>query len=110
DAMSRLEDVAALAALIQCTTEYLSRQLDAEVPYSPPPAWLSGENRWSAARFGLGAILLTPDGSELRALTAEIDDLLAVVEPIAVELGCSAELAHVASIVQGGPGYVRQLA
>jgi len=110
DSMSRLEEVAALTALIQCTVEYLSRQLDEGVPYTPPPSWLSDENRWSAARFGLGAILLTPDGTEMRALTAELDDLLAVLGPIAEELGCSAELAEVASIVHNGPGYVRQLA
>lgn len=110
DSLTRLDEIAAIVALIQCTTEYLSRQLDAGVDYTPPPSWLMRENRWSASRFGLGAILLSPDGLELRALTAELDDLLGVLAPIAEELGCSDELAGVASIVRDGPGYVRQLA
>ena len=67
------------------------------------------ENKWRAARYGLAADVITPRKDEY--LIHVSDGILRwVVEltPIAEELGCAENLAHVADLVHGGPSYLRQ--
>ena len=106
DAQTRVEDTAALAALVQCLV-----RLEAERPAAPLSAAeaqeVVGENRFIAARDGMHAELIEPPtrvpvGDILRRLVAEC-------EPIARQLDCVAELAEVMALAES-PGAERQRA
>jgi carboxylate-amine ligase len=104
DAQTRLEDVAALAALVQC----LARAA-AERPAPDMPDEAIAFSAFRASRDGTEADILGPDG-ELRpvrdAARATLDDLAEV----AAELGATAALAHVEAIAASGGGAARQRA
>jgi carboxylate-amine ligase len=100
DAQTRVEDTAAIAALVQC----LVRLEGGEV--AEPPEVLS-ENRFVAARDGMRAELMTPPDWRRRPIRQVLAEVLEACEPVAVELECVAELAHVATLA-ASPGAERQ--
>ncbi len=104
DAQSRLLDVAALAAAVQCAVR---GHAEGRPAYAPSPELLA-ENRFLAARDGMEAQLLDarrPSGR--RALRAALAALLEDCAPFARELGCAAELGDAAALA-ADPGYARQ--
>jgi glutamate---cysteine ligase / carboxylate-amine ligase len=82
------ELTAALAALLQalCVTVLLGEP--------PPPANRGdyAQNRWAALRFGPRADLIHPDGSRLVPVPELAEELFALVEPAARELGTGSVL------------------
>jgi carboxylate-amine ligase len=108
DGLATLEEVGAIAALTQCLVDEFSTTLDngGTIPTMPP--WHVQENKWRAARYGLEAIIiLDADGNE-QLVTEHLRETLRRLEPVAVRLGCSAELADVEKIIERGAGYQRQ--
>jgi carboxylate-amine ligase len=83
DQPTSVDLTAALTALLQalCVTV-----LDGE---PPPPANRGdyAQNRWAALRFGPRAELIHPDGSRLVPARELVEELVALVEPAARELG-----------------------
>jgi carboxylate-amine ligase len=110
DGLPTLGEVAALAALSQCLVEHFSRELDAgrEIPAMQP--WFVRENKWRAARYGMDAIVICNRAGDERLVTEDLEDLLTVLEPVAADLSCTAELSGVRDIIAGGASYQRQLA
>jgi len=110
DGVSTLAELAALGALGQCLVEDASRRIDEGAPLPALPPWFARENKWRAARYGLGAVVIADaDGTQIPVR----DDLARLVEelaPIAADLGCAAELADVGAILRLGAGSERQLA
>jgi glutamate---cysteine ligase / carboxylate-amine ligase len=106
DAQTRVEDTAALAALVQCLV-----RLEAERPAprrSPAEAQeVVDENRFIATRDGMDAVLIDPPARP--RVSDMLSRLLAECEPIAQELGCDAELAAVPALAES-PGAARQRA
>jgi carboxylate-amine ligase len=103
DAQTRIADVAALAALVQCLV-----RLHAEPGQAPAEApEVLAENRFLAARDGVRAALI--DGHFAPRVRA--GDVLATRlrdwAPYAAELRCSAELCAAGELM-GEPGEVRQ--
>jgi len=109
DAVSTLSELAALAALSQCLVEWLSRRIDAGDAIDVLPPWFWRENKWRAARYGLDAILITDSAANEVLVSDHVADLLVQLAPVADELGCTAELADVAHLVERGAGYRRQV-
>lgn len=110
DGLSSVEEVGALAALAQCLVEELSTRLDdGEVIESMQP-WFVRENKWRAARYGLDAIIIQNAAGDETLVRDDTRALLARLEPIAVRLGCVAELQAVQGILDRGASYQRQLA
>lgn len=105
DGLSSLQDIGAIAALTQCLVDDMSTTLDngGTIPVMPP--WYRVENKWRAARYGMEAIIiLNAEGDEMLVT----DHLLMEIErlaPVAVKLGCAAELKDVERIIKGGAGY-----
>jgi len=102
DAQSRVVDVAALAALVQCLVRghaevARERATEAEV---------LAENRFLAARDGMGAVFIT-GATGRRAASDALAERLDACGPCASALGCERELSHVAALA-ADPGYVRQ--
>lgn len=109
DGLATIEDVGAIAALTQCLVDEFSTILDngGTIPTMPP--WHVQENKWRAARYGLDAIIiLDAAGNEKLVTDHLLEDVLPRLAPVARKLGCSAELADVAVIIERGAGYQRQ--
>jgi carboxylate-amine ligase len=105
DAQARLEDTAALAALVHCLAHHHAER-DLKVP-SPPE--VIEEGLFRAARFGVHADL--PDASgELHPLSEVLEATLDLCSDSATELGCEAELAALETLVADGGGAGRQRA
>lgn len=110
DGFSRVEDVAAVAALIHCLTAHLETQLDDGTLPPPLPPWHVQENKWRAARYGLDAIIIRDAQSSEGPVVDDIHALLDRLEPTARRLGCTAELAGVEDVLRRGAGYRRMRA
>ena len=109
DGVSTQQELGAIAALIHCLVEWMSTALDSgeDVPTMPP--WFVRENKWRAARYGLGArVILDAAGAE-RPVTDDIRRLIDVLSPVAERLGCLPELLQLNLILGHGASYQRQL-
>ena len=111
DAVTRLEDVAAIAALFQAIVKMYSEQYDAGKEI---PSWhrmLTTENKWLAARYGLDApIMDLATGRRNRVPVSQlVRRTLRDVEGHAQELGSERELEGVREILARGNGADRQL-
>jgi carboxylate-amine ligase len=102
DSQSRVADVAALAAFVQCLV-----RRHAEVPgHGGTEAEVLAENRFLAARDGVGAVFIGgPTGR--RAASGMLAERLESCDPYAGALGCRGELADVAALA-ADPGHERQ--
>ena len=101
DAQTRVEDTAAIAALVQCLV-----RLEGGGEIAEPPEVLS-ENRFVAARDGMRAQLMTAPDWQRRPIREILSEVLEACEPVAAELECGAELAHIAALA-ASPGAERQ--
>jgi len=111
DAVTRLEDVVAIAAYCQALVKHYSERFDAGEEIPSFHRILTTENKWLAARYGLEApVMDLLSGSRIRKPVAQaIRQTLRVVEPHARELGADAELAGIQEILRRGNGADRQL-
>jgi glutamate---cysteine ligase / carboxylate-amine ligase len=102
DAQSRVADVSALAALVQCLVRWR-----ADVPRTcATRADVLAENRFLAARDGMHAVFIGgPTGR--RAASDLLAERLEICRPYAAALGCRRELAHVPALA-ADPGHARQ--
>jgi carboxylate-amine ligase len=100
DAQTRVEDTAAIAALVQCLVRLEAPEVD------EPPEVLS-ENRFVAARDGMSAELMSPPAWGRRPIQRVLAEVIEACEPVAVALDCVAELGHVATLA-ASPGAARQ--
>jgi carboxylate-amine ligase len=108
DAQSRIAETASLVALTQSIA-----RLELEEGYAPEDIVSSeevlAENRFLAARDGVGARLIDPTTESLRPLNDQLIELLESVRPHAAALGCSGQLEGVAALA-AAPGAARQRA
>jgi carboxylate-amine ligase len=103
DTQSRLEDVAALVALIQCLVkEAAEGEITAEARRE-----VVAENRFIASRDGIHSKFIDLHSESLIPPSAWVGDAIASCEPHATELHCEAELARVHELCKSN-GAVRQ--
>jgi glutamate---cysteine ligase / carboxylate-amine ligase len=106
DAQARMEDNAALIALVQSIAHleleegYVSGRVVAAEE-------VLAENRFIAARDGMEARLIDTTKEALRPVGDILEDLLAAARPHAEELGCADALEGVRALA-ANPGAVRQ--
>ena len=110
DGMSTLPELAAVAALVQVLVEHFSRRLDEGLPLETIQPWFIRENKWRAARYGLGARVIVDHLGTQRPVVDHLRETLEEVGDIAVELKCARELAGIRTILSDGASYSRQLA
>jgi glutamate---cysteine ligase / carboxylate-amine ligase len=111
DAVTRLEDVVAIAAFFQAIVKMYCELHDSGRGI---PSWhriLTTENKWLAARYGLEApVMDLATGRRNRVPVAQlIRRTLRDVEPHARELGSERELEGIREILARGNGSDRQL-
>ena len=108
DAQSRVGDVTALVALVQSIA-----RLELEEGYAGDDVVRAeealAENRFIAARDGMGARLIDTTEESLRPVTRLLAELVDAAHPHADALGCATELARVRALA-AHPGAVRQRA
>jgi carboxylate-amine ligase len=111
DAVTRLEDVVAIAAFYQAIVKLYCEQFDAGKEIQSWHRMLTTENKWLAARYGLEAPLMDlATGRRNRVPVAQlIRRTLRDIEPHARELGSERELEGVREILARGNGADRQL-
>jgi glutamate---cysteine ligase / carboxylate-amine ligase len=99
DAQTRVDSVAAIAALTQCLVATL---VDEPVPIEP--LTLIAENKWRAVRHGLHAQLVDLAHDRARSAPEAIRELVERAAPAADRLGCEPELAEVERLLERGSG------
>jgi carboxylate-amine ligase len=110
DGLPTLDEIGAVAALSQCLVEQFDSQLDRGYTLPTPANWVLRENKWRAARYGLDADIVVDEKGTVRPVRQAITDLVEDLEPTARRLGCEAELADVARVLEVGASYQRQRA
>jgi len=108
DAQTTLEDVGALVALVQSLVHLEALEGHAPARLDELPEVLD-ENRFLAARDGVGAGLLDPDHDRRRPAREWVDEVLRAAEPHAEDLRCGAELGAIEALAND-PGHARQRA
>jgi carboxylate-amine ligase len=108
DGIPTLREVAALAALAQCTVHWLDTRIDAGETPAVPRDWTVRQNKWRAARHGIEAAIIVDEEGRQLPLPEAAATLVTDLAPVAAELGCTDELNHLPDILETGPSYVRQ--
>jgi glutamate---cysteine ligase / carboxylate-amine ligase len=109
DAQTRMESVAALAALTQSLVATLAAGFDRGEPPATEQITLIAENKWRAARDGLDADLIDFGNDTERPARDAVLELVERSRPAAEELGCAAELDLVEGLLERGTGADEQL-
>lgn len=110
DGMSTLPELAAVAALVQTLVEKFSRDLDEGRPLPRIPAWFVRENKWRAARYGLGARIIVDAEGRQAPVVEHLRETMAEIADVAAELKCAREFAGLETILATGGSSARQLA
>jgi carboxylate-amine ligase len=108
DSQTRIESVAAIVALIQSLVATLSALYERDRALPLQPVTLIGENKWRAARYGLDTDLVDLERDTERPAREAVLALVELAEPAARRLGCAAELAEVARLLDRDPGAAEQ--
>ena len=101
DTQTRLESVAAIAALFQSLAATFAKRPERR---ALQPALLLAENKWRATRYGLDGTLIDLERDEERPAREAVLALVERAEPAARRLGCSAELQEVERLCERGGG------
>ncbi len=110
DAQMRIDEVMCLAAFFQAVTYKLWKLYDRNQGWRQYRRSLLNENKWRAARFGLGGKLIDL-GKKTEVPTQDLlIELLEFVDDVAGELGTTDEIRYVYEIIRRGTGADRQLA
>ena len=109
DSCTSIDDAACLAALVVALARRLYRLRQQNRSWRLYPNMLISENRWRAMRYSVDGQLLDLARGELVGFPQLIEELIELVREDAGELGCSAELEHLRTIVKDGTSAHRQI-
>jgi carboxylate-amine ligase len=110
DIPMRAEETLAIAALFQAITAKLWKLGSGNLTFRPYRRALIMENKWRAARWGLGGRLIDFGKEEEVEVRSLVGELLEFVDDVVDELGSREAIAYVGTILERGPGADRQLA
>ncbi len=109
DIPMRVDETIALAALIQATVVKLYKLHEANQGFRLYRKSLLMENKWRAARYGLGGKLID-FGKQMEVPESElIEEYLAFVDDVVNELDSREEVEYIREIMKMGSGADRQL-
>jgi len=110
DIPMRAEETLAIAALFQAITAKLWKLGSGNLTFRPYRRALIMENKWRAARWGLGGRLIDFGKEEEVEVRSLVGELLEFVDDVVDELGSRDAIAYVTTILERGTGADRQLA
>src|SRR4051812_1620673 len=105
-----LPSVLGLTALTQCLVVDLARADDGDGGLDECGLTIVRQNRWRAARFGLGAELIDPRTGHPSSAREVIKSIAVRLGATAETLGCAQQLGLVRAMAGGASGAERQLA
>ncbi len=109
DSQTRVEHTVALAALVQAMVKELAEHFESGQELSRYPYEMLDENKWVAARHGLGGELVDLPTRE-RVRTSDLARrLVDRLTGHAEDLGSAAELGGIEDLLENGNGGARQL-
>jgi carboxylate-amine ligase len=109
DAQTRLDSIAGITALVQSLVATFAAEYDEGNHPATEPITLIAENKWRAARHGLGAKLIDFATDTEREAPDAVRALVERAAPAAEELGCARALEEVERILERGSGADEQL-
>lgn len=107
DMPGNLDDVLALAALVQGLVQALSDEIDEGTYQHDCHPMMVQQNKWRAARYGINATLVDSFSFELETVPLALDHLLDKLADTADELGCTDRLADCRRLA-GGPSWAQR--
>jgi carboxylate-amine ligase len=110
DCCTSIDDSICLAAFTVSLLRMLYRLRSANQRWREYPHLLIAENRWRAMRYSTDEKLLDLAKGELVPFGDLLEELIELVRPDAVALGCVAEVEHARQIVRRGTSAHRQVA
>ena len=110
DICTSSEDAVTVAALFMCIARMLHRLRRNNQSWRSYPVFLLEENRWRAQRYGLSGSLFDFGRGELVPYADLLEEILAIVQEDAVDLGCLEEVQGAWRILAEGTSADRQLA
>jgi glutamate---cysteine ligase / carboxylate-amine ligase len=108
DSQTRVEQTLALAALVQAMVKELCEHYDSGVELSRYPYEMLDENKWLAARHGLGGALVDLPKRDRVPVPDLARRLMERLRPHAEELGSEADFDCIEDILDKGNGASRQ--
>jgi len=109
DVPMRLDETAALAALIQATVAKLYKLYSANQGFRLYRRALLMENKWRAARYGIEGKLIDFGKQTEVPFRQLAEEYLDFIDDVVDELDCREETGYVREILDGGTGADRQL-
>ena len=100
--MPDIDDVLAVAALIQATVAWMVDLRHRNMSFRLYDRTLIAENKWRAVRYGLQGKLLDFGIEQEVPIRNLLHELLERVEPVLDRLNCREEVSHVHTIMQRG--------
>ncbi|HBL27018.1 MAG TPA: carboxylate-amine ligase [Acidobacteria bacterium] len=110
DVPMSVEETLTLAALCQAVTAKLYKLIKKNLGFRLYRRLLISENKWRAARYGIGGKLIDFGKQEEVDCETLIHELLEFIDDVADELGIRGQLAYVGEILRHGTGADRQIA
>jgi len=110
DIPMRVDETLAIAALFQAITAKLWKLMSGNLTFRPYRRALIMENKWRAARWGLGGKLIDFGKEKEVEVRSLVGELLEFVDDVVDDLGSRDAIAYVGTILERGSGADRQLA
>jgi carboxylate-amine ligase len=110
DVCTELEDAICVAAIYRCLLRMLYRLKRNNQRWRKYTNMLIRENRWRAQRYGTDQGLVDFGRGEIVRYGELLEEILALIEPDAEALDCTAEVLHARGIMARGTSAHRQLA
>ncbi len=108
DVCTRLDDAAAIAAMVQSLVRMLYRLRRNNQRWRRYEPFLIDENRWRAQRYGVRESLIDFGRGELVAYADLLEELIGMLREDARALGCEDELLSTRDILERGTSADRQ--
>ena len=105
-----IDETIALAALMQAVTAKIYKLMQANLSFRNYSRALINENKWRAARYGIGGKLIDFGKQEEVSTKDLVYELLDFVDDVVDDLGSRHELRYIEKMLENGTGADRQLA
>lgn len=109
DVCTSIDDAVAIAALNVCVLRMLFRLRQRNQRWRIYNRMLINENRWRALRYGFDEGLLDLVKGKVVPFADLLEEIIELVAPDVIELGCEQEIAHLRRIMQRGTSAHRQI-
>ncbi len=110
DSCTRVEHTIAIAALYRCLVRHLVGNPALNRDIGAAERAIAVENKWIAQRHGIHGALIDAATRTVRCMSEIVEDMIAMLEPDALALGCRTELLSLRGIMTFGTSADQQIA